>query len=531
MSTDAEAPQSTEAPVILPHPTVRAVMRERSALALAALSGVLYFLGFAGFDVLPFAFVSLAPLLVALRGREGWKAVRLGWLTGTVLGAGGFYWIVGMLKTFSGFPTPLCIGFALILWAAQGLQFAVFAWLLSRLDRRNVPRLLSAPLMLAAVELTFPLLFPWYTANSLHRVPVLFQTADLGGVILVSWALALGHTAIAEAWVRGGTWSQRLYPLRFPLVFWAFAIPYGAWQLRALNEEDGRTRALRVGVVQENLGLMEKRNDPYQALSRHLETSRALEARGVELLVWSESAISFRIPEETRNIRDYITEWNLHTPVLFGALSVRGPVDGGRPRYFNTAFMTDATGAIRETYDKVYLLAFGEYIPLGDVFPQVYDISRNSGHFHRGERLVPMPVPGGTVLPLICYEDILPRFVRGFMRRADANLIAVILNDAWFGDTAEPWIHDALAKFRAVEHRRDIVRAANSGVSSIIDAGGRVVRHSGTFVRATVEGTVHLRTRHTLYHYTGDWIAYLGVLLALYGFTPRKREGEPAPPA
>ena len=522
----APTPAAPDAPPVQPHATVRAVLRERNALLLAALSGVLYFLGFASFEILPFAFVSLAPLLVALRGREGWKALRLGWLTGTVLGAGGFYWIVGMLKTFSGFPTALCILFALVLWAAQGLQYGVFAWLLARLDRRGVSRMVSAPLMLAAVELTFPLLFPWYTANSLHNHPLLIQTADLGGVILVSWALALGHTALAEAWVRAGDWKVRLAPLRFPLVFWLFAVPYGAWQLRALNEEDGRTRALRVGVVQENLGLMEKRNDPYEALRRHLATSRALEARGAELLVWSESAISFRIPEETRNIRDYIPEWDLRTPVLFGALSVRGAGDGGRPRYFNTAFVTDATGAIRETYDKVYLLAFGEYIPGGELFPQLYDVSRNSGHFHRGERLVPMPVPGGTVLPLICYEDILPRFVRGFMLRANANFMAVILNDAWFGDTAEPWIHDALSKFRAVEHRRDLVRAANSGVSSIIDAAGRTQRHSGTFVRATVEGTVHLRTRRTLYSYTGDWIAYLGVLLALYGLAPRRLRGE-----
>lgn len=497
------------------------MLRERTALALAVLSGVLYFLGFAAFEILPLAFVSLAPLLVALRGREGWKAVRLGWLTGTVLGAGGFYWIVGMLRTFSGFPTALCIVFASLLWAGQGLMYGAFAWIVVRADHRNLPRLLSAPLALAAVELAFPLLFPWYTANSLHRYPLLFQTADLGGVILVSWALALGHTAVSEAWVRTGPWKTRLAPLAIPLAFWACAIPYGAWRM-AQTDAAARSRpALRVGIVQQNLGLMEKRNDAYESLRRHLAASRELEARGAQLLVWPESAVAFRIPEDVRNIRDYITEWDLRTPTLFGALSVRD-AGGTRLNLYNTAFMTDATGALRGSYDKVYLLAFGEYLPLGETFPKLYEISRNSGRFTPGSRFAAMPVPGGSLAPLICYEDILPRFVRSFMRRTDANLLAVILNDAWFGDTAEPWIHDALAKFRAVEHRRDLVRAANSGVSSVIDANGRVVTHGRTFTRESLLATVHLREGRTLYALAGDWIGYLGVILALYGLLPRR---------
>ena len=222
-------------------------------------------------------------------------------------------------------------------------------------------------------------------------------------------------------------------------------------------------RPLRGGVVQQNLGLMQKRNDPVVALNRHLEASRALEAQGVEWIVWSESAVAFRIPENVVNIRDYIPEWDLHTPVLFGALSVR---DGTpeRPNLYNTAFMTDAEGRMRGSYDKVYLLAFGEYIPLGETFPQIYAASPHSGHFTRGSTLRSLPVPGGNVAPLICYEDILPRFVRTFQNRVNPDLLAVILNDAWFGNTAEPWIHNALSKFRAIEHRRDLVRSANSGV-------------------------------------------------------------------
>lgn len=512
--------------LLRPHPTVRAVMRERWALACAVFSGLAIFLGFAGKEVYPLAFVSLAPLLVALRGRSGWRAFRLGWVTGSVAVAGGFSWIVGMLQTFSGFPTALCVLFASLLWVAQGLQYGVLAWLVSRADARNLSRLVAVPLLAAGVEMVFPLLFPWYLANSLHDAPVLFQTADLGGVLLVTAAMVLGHTALAEAWVRTGPWAGRLRPLALPLAFWALAVPYGHWRIGQVDADSARARPLRVGVVQQNLGLMQKRNDPVVALNRHLAASRALEAQGVEWIVWSESAVSFRIPEHVTNIRDYIPEWDLRTPVLFGALSVR---DGTpeRPNLYNTAFMTDAEGRMRGSYDKVYLLAFGEYIPLGETFPQIYRMSPHSGHFTRGSTIRSLPVPGGTVAPLICYEDILPRFVRDFQNRVNPDLLAVILNDAWFGDTAEPWIHNALAKFRAVEHRRDLVRAANSGVSSIVDAAGRVVAQSHTFTRENVVGTVHLRQGRTLYGYTGDWVGWAGVLLAAYSVLRRRPAAEP----
>lgn len=502
-------------------PALRSVPNDRAALGLAVATGLFMWLGFAGKDILPCAFVSLAPVLVALRGRSGWAAFRLGWLAGFVGTAGGFSWIVGMLQSFSGFPLPLCVLFAALLWLSTGFPFGVLAWVVTKADARGVPRLVSVPLALAAVEMTIPALFPWYLAASLHTAPVLIQTADLGGPLLIGAMLGLGHAALAEVAERSGPWPARLRPLAWPLAFWLLAVPYGYWRIGQVDAEARTARSLRVGVVQQNLGLMEKRTDPYLALERHLEASRLLERRGVDLLVWSESAISFRIPEEVRNIRDYIPPWDLRTPVLFGALSVRG--DERSPTLFNTAFITDATGAIRGTYDKVFLLAFGEYIPFGETFPQLYDISRNSGHFTRGSRLVALPIPGGTVAPLICYEDILPRFVRDFQRQADADLLAVILNDAWFGDSAEPWIHNALAKFRAIEQRRDLVRSANSGVSSVIDAAGRVVAQGGTFRRENVVGTVHLRHRGTPYRTLGDLLGWAGIVASLWFILPRRR--------
>src|SRR5262249_25600521 len=125
------------------------------------------------------------------------------------------------------------------------------------------------------------------------------------------------------------------------------------------------------------------------------------------------------------------------------------------------------------------LLAFGEYLPFGDTFPVLYKWSPHSGRFSPGNTLDPLlvDVKGAThkVSALICYEDILPGFTNRAVAYAEPELLVNMTNDAWFGDTNEPWQHLALAKFRAIEHRRFLVRSTNSGVSAIIDPNGAVV--------------------------------------------------------
>jgi apolipoprotein N-acyltransferase len=150
---------------------------------------------------------------------------------------------------------------------------------------------------------------------------------------------------------------------------------------------------------------------------------------------------------------------------------------------YNSALLSNAGGEICATcrYDKRYLLAFGEYLPFGETFPILYEWSPNSGRFSPGTTYHPLPLGEHDVAVFICYEDILAGFVNRIVRTKSPDLLVNMTNDAWFGDTAEPWIHFALAKFRAVEHRRYLVRSTNSGVSGFVDPVGRTLRHGGTF--------------------------------------------------
>jgi apolipoprotein N-acyltransferase len=215
-------------------------------------------------------------------------------------------------------------------------------------------------------------------------------------------------------------------------------------------------------------------------------------------------------------------------PAIFGAVVVRRVSDARQYVLYNTAVASDQAGTITGRYDKQYLLTFGEYLPFGETFPVLYQWSPNSGHFSPGTSLEPIEVDirgeKHPVTALICYEDILPRFTNDAVRHARPELLVNMTNDAWFGDTAEPWEHLALAKFRAIEHRRFLVRGTNSGVSAVIDPVGRVIAHSGTFRQDTVAATIHWMQSRTVYEIVGDW-PWLLVSLGLFAgcFVSRRR--------
>jgi apolipoprotein N-acyltransferase len=198
--------------------------------------------------------------------------------------------------------------------------------------------------------------------------------------------------------------------------------------------------------------------------------------------------------------------------------------DARRYALFNAALISDAEGAIRGRYDKTYLLAFGEYLPLGSWFPSLYEMSPNTGKFTPGESLAALPYRDRKISVHICYEDVIPAFVNSMMRADPGDLLVNITNDAWFGDTTEPWIHLGLSRFRAIEHRRYLVRSTNSGGSAIIDPVGRVVTHTGTFRQEAARATIAWLSGRTPYELWGDapwWI--LTALAVAAAFRPRTK--------
>lgn len=465
-------------------PAPPGLVPNRTAYGLALLSGFLYFVAFPGIDVWPLAFVALVPLIVALKNQSPKRAFFIGWLSGFTMTMIGFYWLLEMLQTFSGFPLPLCLVFMAILCGYQSGRIGLLGWLAARGSARGWPFGAVFTLGFAASELVYPLLFPWTYAATVHQMPIFLQFAELGGPILVALTLVAANYALAEVWI--ARLEKRKPRTRLSAILASVPVVsaiYGAIRISMIDAAVAKAPTARVGVVQANMSLLAKRQNRGEGLRRHVELTRELQKDGpLDLVVWSETSVMAPQEEDIAAIV-YRSQFasTLGSPAIFGAVMVRNVDDVRRYVLFNSALLSDAEGNVVGRYDKQYLLAFGEYLPFGDTFPSMYEISKNSGKFTPGKTLQPLKLGNHEIATFICYEDIIPSFVNSIMKNGKPDLLVNITNDAWFGDSTEPWIHLALSKFRAIEHRRFFVRSTNSGVSAFIDPVGRVLAHTDPF--------------------------------------------------
>ncbi|HVU05436.1 MAG TPA: apolipoprotein N-acyltransferase [Polyangiaceae bacterium] len=518
---DGDPASAEAAPSEKAVPSASATVAERPAYALAVLSGFLYFLAFPGIDLWPLSFVALTPLIVAMRGQTAKRAAGLGWAAGFTMTMCGFYWLLDMLKTFSGFPTPVCLLFMCILCGYQGGRIALMGWLHGRGAERGWPPGLAFSLAFVASELTFPLLFPWYFGATVHQVPALTQVAELGNPIVVGLTLVAANFAFAELWYAKS--DEKRVPVKKVaalLAVPALSAVYGAIRIPQVDAAVRAAEKGHVGVVQANMSLMGKRHDRIEGLRRHLRLTNELKAQGpLDLVVWSETSVAGAVHEDLA-AAEYPKKFTaaLGVPAVFGAVLYKEVSDAREFALYNSALLSDAQGKIVGRFDKTYLLAFGEYLPLGETFPILYDWSPNTGKFTPGKRLASLPLGDKKLTVHICYEDVIPSFVNRMMRFDSGNLLVNITNDAWFGDSTEPWIHFALSKFRAIEQRRFLVRSTNSGVSGIVDPVGRVVAHTGTFREDSARAEIAWMSGRTPYNLWGDtpwWLCTLGsVILA-----------------
>lgn len=490
-------------------------MAERSALPvsrrngalLSLLSGLLYFVAFPGVDVWPLAFVALVPLIVAVRGQTPRRAALMGWVAGFTMTMCGFYWLLEMLRTFSGFGTPLCLVFMAILCGYQAGRVALAGWLAARSEGRGWPAGPAFVLAFLASELVFPLLFPWTYAATVHQLPSLLQSAELFGppgpvALLLCANFALAELVLARLERRT---PRRSLVARLALGV-ALAIGLGRARMAMVDRAVAQAPRASVGLVQANMSLLAKRQNRGEGLRRHLEGTRKLLAQGpLDLVVWSETSVmapveasraSERVPREVTS--------RLGVPAVVGAVLVEPVNDEREYVFYNSALLSDATGALVGRYDKQFLLAFGEYLPFGETFPIMYRWSPHSGRFSPGTTLQPLALGDHGIATFICYEDISAGFVRSIVRSGHSDLLVNITNDAWFGDSTEPWIHLALSQLRAIEHRRFFVRSTNSGVSAVFDPVGRVVVHGDTFREEALRAEIAWLSPTTGYELWGN---------------------------
>lgn len=208
-------------------------------------------------------------------------------------------------------------------------------------------------------------------------------------------------------------------------------------------------------------------------------------------------------------------------PLLFGALSHGKPLKPGPghcEECYNSAVLLGSKGEIQAIHDKAFLLAFGEYMPLGERFPWLYDLSPETSRFQAGTKTAPIALDvdarrKARLGMLICYEDLLPRYARRVAAH-NPNVLVNLTNDAWFLQSAEPEHHLNLALMRAVEYRKWLIRSTNTGISVFIDAAGRRVAETRLTDAETLMRDVPLLEGETIYAALGDWpLLVLGLLV------------------
>jgi apolipoprotein N-acyltransferase len=495
-----------------------------SGFPFAVLSGALLALSFPQYGHPAFAWVALVPLLVALHGgfaRAGGsagqsprRAFLLGLTTGTIYFIGTVYWTSTVVQQFGGLPLPLALIAMLLLALYLGLFPALAALITSRLVQRvGAAALLLFAAPWVATEFFRGYLFggfPWVPlGNSQVRVLPIAQIASVLGVYGLSALVAFVNSALAYALLVDGRRRLTALATTAAVVFGIGA--WGTWRLAdgSLTREG---TPLRVGLVQGNIAQEDKwdRTQSRRIFTTHIAMTREAAARGAQYVLWPESSTPFMFEEDTAGadmLRALSREVNV--PILFGSDQIER---GESPRLYNAAFLVTPKGKTAAVYRKIHLVPFGEYIPLKSWLFFVSPLVESLAEFAPGGSIVMMPVGSHMTSTAICYEVVYPSLIREAVE-AGSELLTTITNDAWYGHSSAPYQHFELASMRAIEQGRYLARAANTGISGIVDPYGRVVASSAIFEQLAIVEDVRLLTSRTLYSVVGDVVAYVGIAL------------------
>ena len=472
-----------------------------------------------------FAWIALLPLHRALIGATTGQAFWRGWLAGFLAFTGTMYWVVTAMHLYGKVPLPVSIVLMLVLAGYLGLYVGLYAWGFIRLEQRwPAATWIAAPCLWVSLEYMRTHAFsglPWgLIGYSQFQWLPLIQIANITGVYGVSFLIVLVNVSLflLIRWVLTENPRRALRPW-MPLAV-AVAAILGVW-LYGMNQlHVPPSDRLTIGIVQANIDQAYKWDKAYrvETLERYRRLTETVSPKS-DLILWPEAATPFLFEQEP-NYRSLVTELtkNADVPLVFGSPALRRQSDG-TPYLLNSAYLLNPTGEISGRYDKQHLVPFGEYIPLQRILFFLDKLVVGIGDFQPG--------PGPTLLDFargpdrirfgvaICFEVIFPDLVRRLAREG-ANFLVTITNDAWFGKTVAPHQHFGMVVFRAVENRMAFARAANTGVSGLIDPTGRIVTATPIFTEHAIIGSIPLSAPSTVYTRFGDVFAWACVIMALF---------------
>jgi apolipoprotein N-acyltransferase len=497
---------------------------------LSLIGGVLLALSFPKADFSILAWVAFVPLLLATARKSPAQAFRLGFVYGLTAYAGVFYWLNIVMSHYGKLPWFLSFCLFLLLATYLALYVGIVAWLVRRGEIAGISPLLSFPILWVGFEYLRSLVLtgcPWAILGySQYRILPLIQIADITGVYGLSFLIVLANIVFLRI-IKGAVMrGPSVYPGKSAallLLLLLFTLGYGFMRLNSADHG----APLKVVLVQGNIPQDVKWDPAFQesTVAVYERLTRQACSGGCDLVVWPESALPFYFQSGGEySARVISLAAGFKTCMLVGSPAVEQ--ERGRTRYLNSAFLLGPTGLVLGRSDKIHLVPFGEYVPLARILPFVSKLVVGIGDFSSGKMITPLETGKGKIGVLICFEGIFPELSRAYVL-AGSRLLVNITNDAWFGRSSAPYQHLSMTVFRAVENRVPLVRAANTGITAIIDSKGHIREMTQLFKEATLTGEVQLGGGGTFYTRYGDIFAglclALSTVIALLSFRKKTR--------
>jgi apolipoprotein N-acyltransferase len=496
---------------------------------LAAVSGLAQVLLFPRFSLWFLAPLAVAPLLVAVARETGTRRrFLLGWLAGAIYWAGSCYWIYDVMHRYAYMAAPAAVAIFAGFFLVKGLHLGVFAMIAAPLLRRPwaIPAVAAA---WVAVEGSHQYLaFTWlHLGNAGVSMAVLARLAPYTGVYGLSFAFAMMNVALALVALRRPR-REMLWLAPLLLLYLLPALP-------AVKPGDHTARLVQPNVHPDDMQHWDRAvQREHLARMRQLstETATALDATPPELLIWPEYPVPgyfFDDPGFRAYMEDLARQTNTH--VILNAIAFR---DGDRGRPLNSALVLSPQGELLSHYSKIFLVPFGEFVPWPfSLF--INKITLEAGDFTPGDEVVVTQAGEHKIGTFICYESVFARGVRRFTAQG-AELLVNLSNDSWYGSTSARHQHLLIARMRAAENARWLLRATNDGITSVIDPGGRVVASLPSFQQGVLSARFDYLSETTWFTRFGEWFWWLSLVVTAglwfagrkhLTVAPRSKETEP----
>lgn len=488
-------------------------------LLLALASGVALALAYAPYGLTLLGWIAPAALIVAVLGARVRSAFFLGWLQGAVYYGLSLPWIYTVMRRYGPLPVIQAGAVFGLVIVATSLFHAAFAAVIAWFGKSSPEKAcLAAPFVWVAMEFGLTNLpaigFPWnllgyVAARNLALVQLAVLTGIFGLSLLVASFNGLAAWAALEYLEHKKIRCKELGVPGAVLLMVVFAGPRFVPRAKADHVAH---------LVQTNFPV--SLNYPSNWMQIHAGEMDQLEKISIEsaqqnpgIAVWPEVPAPFSLQDAEFHARALRIARGAGHGFLVGVIDFKS-LGNGHSAPTNSAALLGPDGALDFIYDKIHLVPFSEYVPWRNWFFFARDLTGLIGDFQAGTQYKVGRISGGSFSVYICYEAIFPNEVRRFTR-AGAQLFINISDDGWFGGSGAPAQHLAMARVRAVENRRWLLRDTNTGVTVSVDPYGRIVARLAPETRGQLNAPYAFRSDLTPYARWGDWLAWLCVLAAL----------------